>query len=289
MSDQRQARDEAMERVETGSAWWKPYALKAVYEAACLRREITSDDVWRVLHLRGIRSPKEPRAMGPIMVSAQRVGWIEQTDRTKISDDPSTANHSRPQRVYVSRVVDSVLPSWEKQTYHAVHVNPVTLQVTDPIDDGRIGGGRIIRDEIYDQWDREDHDESERRSIGREFPLRRNDDGMIEIEWITCPECGEQYAVRADHLRTREHRTAIAKASTLEGVLPIPDQPQPAVFDVEPAKLEFGSTVLCPRCKGLRRKHKGKLSGMSMDPHDTKKVCPRCGGFGIVPNQSPIP
>jgi len=254
MDDQRQARDEAMARVETASAYWRPYAMRALYEAAATRREITSDDVWRVLHRRKIPSPGEPRAMGPVMVAGQKNGWIDQTDRTKISDDPSTPNHSRPQRLYLSKIAGSALPSWKA---------PPAIDTTA----GAVTPGMV----------------------GREFPLTRNEDGSVEVKRSTCPECGTKYVVQSDHLRSQEHGTYLARAATLESVMPMPDQPEPKAYEEKPPKLSFGETALCPRCKGLRRMRKGVLSAESMDPYQSGVVCIRCGGIGIVPNVSPIP
>lgn len=254
MDDQRQARDEAMARVENASAYWRPYAMRALYEAAASRREITSDDVWRVLHRRKIPSPGEPRAMGPVMVAGQKNGWIDQTDRTKISDDPSTPNHSRPQRLYISKITGSALPSWEAPPAVDTTASPVTPGM-----------------------------------VGREFPLKRNEDGFIEIKQVTCPDCGTAYSILSEHQRTQIHRAAIARAATLESLAPTPEQPEPRNYEEIPRKLAFGESVLCPRCKGMRRKVKGIMSVESMDPYQHGIVCIRCHGVGIVPNVSPIP
>jgi hypothetical protein len=59
------------------------------------------------------------------------------------------------------------------------------------------------------------------------------------------------------------------------------------MFDETPTKVDFGSVIPCPRCKGFRRKRKGVLDDFSADPYDTKKVCPRCNGIGVVPNVGP--
>lgn len=254
MDDQRKARDDAMAAVEVHSAYWRPFAMKALHEAAVTRKELTSDDVWRILHRRKIPSPGEPRAMGPVMVAGQKEGWIVQTDRTKISNDPSTPNHSRPQRVYISRVVGKALPTWDA----APQIDTTA---------GAVSPGMA----------------------GREFPLGRNEDGSVEVKRSTCPECGATYVVRNEHLRSQAHRTWIAHSATLESVAPMPEQPQPQVYEAKPPKLAFGETVICPRCKGLRRRRKGILSAESMDPYQTGIVCIRCGGIGIVPNVSPIP
>lgn len=253
--DQREARDEAISRVGSaaGNEWWRPYAMRAVYEAACLKREITSDDVWRVLHEHRIRDPKENRVMGPVMIVAQRKGWIEATDRTRISHDPASPNHSRPQRVYLSRILGKALPSWESPVNHAPPPGA-----------------------------------SSQSTNGRPFPLRRNDDGTIEIVTLTCSDCGDTYTSQREHMRTDGHREAVRKLGTIEEVVEIPPSEPQGAF-IEQPKLVFGEMIPCPRCKGMRRKRKGRLSEVAMDPHNPSQVCPRCNGVGVVPNTGAIP
>jgi ssDNA-binding Zn-finger/Zn-ribbon topoisomerase 1 len=259
--DQREARDEAIERVSSaaGNDWWKPYAMKAVYEAACMRQEITSDDVWRVLHEHRIRDPKENRVMGPVMIEAQRRGWLKQTDRTRISDDPSSPNHSRPQRVYISRIVGGALPSWERRKETQVDHTPPP---------GSASPGMA----------------------GRPFPLRRNDDGTVELVTQTCPECGDEYAIEADHKVTYSHRKAAELRAATEGqtAIDIPAQPPIAQFDKAPEKPVFGEMLICPTCKGMRRTVKRQQRPFTSTVAHPNEPCLRCGGIGIIPNQGPI-
>lgn len=106
------ARDQAIERVATASADWRSFAMRALRDACVANWEITSDDVWHVLADRGIPSPGEPRAMGPVMVDAVKKGWVSPTDRVRSSADPATRNHARPQRVYRSHIVGEAPSEW---------------------------------------------------------------------------------------------------------------------------------------------------------------------------------
>ena len=104
IEDQRVARDRAIDHVGTGSAFWRTYTRGALYECAGRFDDLTSDDVWAVLHRNGIPDPREPRAMGPVMLAGVREGWIKPTNQVRISDDPASPNHRRPQRVYLSLI-----------------------------------------------------------------------------------------------------------------------------------------------------------------------------------------
>lgn len=102
--DQRVARDEAIRRVEDHSVIWRSFARLALRDAAVFDEYLTSDDVWHVLKMHHVPDPIEPRAMGPVMLAGVRDGWIVATDKVKISDDPASPNHNRPQRVYRSLI-----------------------------------------------------------------------------------------------------------------------------------------------------------------------------------------
>jgi hypothetical protein len=122
----------------------------------------------------------------------------------------------------------------------------------------------------------------------RPFPLQRIG-SKVDVKMTRCDDCGEMYAVRTEHQRTFKHREAVAKAQTIESIMPMPVQPEIQRFEELPRKVDFGSVIPCPRCKGFRRKRKGVLDDYSADPYDTKVVCPRCNGMGIVPNVGPNP
>jgi hypothetical protein len=120
----------------------------------------------------------------------------------------------------------------------------------------------------------------------KQFPIK-SIGGKFDVQKTRCEDCGENYVVRTEHQRTQKHRQAVEKAGTLESVMPTPPQPEIQMFEETPGKVSFGAVIPCPRCKGFRRKRKGVLDDFSADPYDTKKVCPRCNGIGVVPNIGP--
>ena len=136
--------------------------------------------------------------------------------------------------------------------------------------------------------------------LGRDFPLRKNDDGSIEIVWEICVECGGRYAVRADHLPGEEHQRWLALSQTIEGQTTIPEVAQPPVYAYthDPGAVKFGEAAVCPRCKGVRRPRRKRMvkgayvwykaDEMCMDPRDHKNYCKRCNGWGVVPNMGPV-
>ena len=56
---------------------WKQLALEAVKICASLLDEVTTDDVWRALAAVPDVGTHEARALGPIMIKAQKLGIIE--------------------------------------------------------------------------------------------------------------------------------------------------------------------------------------------------------------------
>ncbi len=110
--------------------------------------DLTSDDVWRALKLRSIPEPVEPRAMGPVMLAAVREGWLEQTDRTRISPDPATQNHSRPQRIFRSAVLgrDAAVPAAKMRGRTVSREAPARPLVEQPrVDPLRPGATPVVR------------------------------------------------------------------------------------------------------------------------------------------------
>jgi hypothetical protein len=97
------AKTEAIERVDRhASEDWKTACASAITEAARRWTRLTSDQVWEVLAERGVTEPHEPRAMGPMMVQAVRLGVLKATDDWEPSVIP--ARHRRPCRVYESLI-----------------------------------------------------------------------------------------------------------------------------------------------------------------------------------------
>ena len=97
--------------------------------------------------------------------------------------------------------------------------------------------------------------------IPSSFPLAKNEDGSI----------------------------AYIGEPTVDDLAPMPAQPPIEKYEAVPAKIDFGTTMLCPRCKGVKTKTKGKFREFSSEPNHPAKPCIRCDGLGIVPNKGPNP
>lgn len=96
-----EARDQAIEQVEAhADPTWKLHATAAIRWLARTRPEFTTDDVWQELHVRNHGGPREPRALGALMVAAAKQGLIEPTDRYVPSQRPDC--HRRPVKVWRS-------------------------------------------------------------------------------------------------------------------------------------------------------------------------------------------
>lgn len=95
------ARDAAIARVATATdANWKAQVW-AVIERLPTGDEFTTDTIWQACHDEGIGAPREPRALGALMVEAARSGLVAATDRYVSSQ--RVACHARPIRVWVRR------------------------------------------------------------------------------------------------------------------------------------------------------------------------------------------
>lgn len=96
-----QARDEAVTRVGSNAdPDWYDHALDAVWALAILLDEITTDDVWDAIG--HAASTHEPRALGAVMQSAARAGYVKATDRYRPS--ARAACHARPVRIWASLI-----------------------------------------------------------------------------------------------------------------------------------------------------------------------------------------
>jgi hypothetical protein len=87
-------RDEAMDRAERGTD--PTFAAEAFTIICAFVSPFFGDDVWAILARRGIPFPREPRALGPIFIKAQRAGLIEPTGAFHRTTRPSA--HRSPQR-----------------------------------------------------------------------------------------------------------------------------------------------------------------------------------------------
>lgn len=95
----RSHRDEAIRNVEEwGKIEWQRTAYALGERIAHELPEFTSDEFWR----RGLPKPREPRALGPIMLALQRARVIESTDR--LVNTAQVLRNAAPVRVWRSRV-----------------------------------------------------------------------------------------------------------------------------------------------------------------------------------------
>ena len=93
------ARDKAIAQVEANAdPTWKTQARNAIRWLVRSRLEFTTDDVWQEMADRRYELPREPRAIGALMVEAAREGLIEATDRYVPSARPDC--HRRPVKVW---------------------------------------------------------------------------------------------------------------------------------------------------------------------------------------------
>jgi hypothetical protein len=96
------ARDAAIAQVAQGaSVEWLQEAMDTVISMAIRLDTFTTDEVWAQLETTDVWT-HEPRAMGAIMVAAQRDGWVVATDQWRTSRRRRC--HSRPLRVWQSLV-----------------------------------------------------------------------------------------------------------------------------------------------------------------------------------------
>jgi hypothetical protein len=133
---------------------------------------------------------------------------------------------------------------------------------------------------------------------GRRNPMKRVEDanGVIryEVAYETCPECGEQYLYRDDHVSgSLRHEKWLA--GELQPEIPVPVQRDTYRYPegADLGRLVFGTFVICSRCKGKRvgeRRVKGAVipaQTFTSAPRKPGEPCPACNGHGIVPNIGP--
>ena len=85
---------------EAAKPVWKDVAFLAVVECSRMFPEFTSADVWNRIDATGGVKTREGRAMGAVMLRAQKNGWIEPTDRFVKSNRAS--RHCAPVRIWRS-------------------------------------------------------------------------------------------------------------------------------------------------------------------------------------------
>lgn len=91
-------RDAAIDRVGASAPEdWMRRAVRAVEKVAAVNEEFTTDALWDL-----IEPPREPRAMGAVMVEAAKSKLCEATERTRKSKRKEC--HNRPLRIWRSLV-----------------------------------------------------------------------------------------------------------------------------------------------------------------------------------------
>ena len=96
-------RDLGMERVavSAGEAWMD-HAYQVVRYVAQTHNEFTADHLHHAGAHLGLPQPPDPRAWGPVMMKARKVGIIVKTGKYKPSRRPTC--HRRPIPVYLSMI-----------------------------------------------------------------------------------------------------------------------------------------------------------------------------------------
>jgi len=97
------ARDSALDAVERAAdEEWKRKAWEAILYVAKRRSAFTTDAVWYMLQEWKVASPREPRAMGPMVLRGRREGIFEVTGDRKKSE--RVGCHRRPIDIYRSKI-----------------------------------------------------------------------------------------------------------------------------------------------------------------------------------------
>lgn len=92
-------RDKAIAQVATNTdPTWATETMLIIKQIATNTFDFTTDDIWQALSETSLPTPHEPRALGALMIAAQRAGLITPTDRYRQSQRPEC--HARPIRVW---------------------------------------------------------------------------------------------------------------------------------------------------------------------------------------------
>lgn len=92
-------RDKAIAQVATNTnPAWATETMLIIKQIATNTFDFTTDDIWQALSETSLPTPHEPRALGALMIAAQRAGLIAPTDRYRQSKRPEC--HARPIRVW---------------------------------------------------------------------------------------------------------------------------------------------------------------------------------------------
>ncbi len=97
LEEGRRQRDLALSRVQLNKEDWIKKAKQAVWLVAGDHTEFTTDDVWAT----GLPHPDgDARALGPVMLKAQKANVIQPTERFRPSR--IVAYHAAPKRIWKS-------------------------------------------------------------------------------------------------------------------------------------------------------------------------------------------
>lgn len=97
LTDALAQRDAALEAVERNAdRVWLDQALDAIRQVCETHAEWHADRIWET----GLPSPREARALGPVVLKAIRLGWCVKTDRVL----PSVRSHGSGKPVFVSLI-----------------------------------------------------------------------------------------------------------------------------------------------------------------------------------------
>ena len=102
-----------MSQVERNAhAQWKDAAMEAIIKTAKSNKEFTTDSVWQ--NMESDVKTHEPRAMGPMMMRAKKMGWIKPSSEFR----PSTkrSQHAQPLRVWKS-TYDPLVDAYGQSPY----------------------------------------------------------------------------------------------------------------------------------------------------------------------------
>jgi hypothetical protein len=96
--ESRKARDAAIAAIEANtSPPWTSWAKAAVEAVAHRGHDFISDEVWELLSEWGVEPPHDNRAMGPVMRSFVRSGYLIVVG---FKESDMVSCHRRPKRIY---------------------------------------------------------------------------------------------------------------------------------------------------------------------------------------------
>lgn len=96
LPEAKKARDAALAQVEANADDdWKKRAFAALIVIAKRQETLIANDLWEV-----VERPREPRALGPVMMRGHKYGIVEPTSTYR--PVPSAKSHAAPVRIWRS-------------------------------------------------------------------------------------------------------------------------------------------------------------------------------------------